>query len=292
MKSLIKCRFACQSRIKKQSSRILFLVPSIIGICIFNIIPFMDVVRRSFVTSVTEQFVGIYNYIAILHNQAFLLAIGNTGKFVLVCIPLLMILSLVIALMVSEVTYVQTIKVCYLVPLAIPTATVVLIWKILFLKQGLLNGIRHTWGLATVDFMGSDNAFWVLVLSYVWKNLGYTMILWMAGIYSISDSVIEAAKMDGATQWQKIYYIILPQLRTTTDTILILSFLNSFKVFREAYLVAGAYPHESIYLLQHLFNNWFVNLDLDKMAAATICIAVFLFCVVMLLQLRWNRSEN
>lgn len=292
MKSLIKCRFACQSKIKKQSIKILFLVPSIIGICIFNVIPFMDVVRRSFLTSVTEQFVGSFNYIAILHNQAFLLAIGNTGKFVLVCIPLLMILSLVIALMVSEVTYVQTVKICYLIPLAIPTATVVLIWKILFLKQGILNGILHTWGLATVDFMGSEAAFWVLVLSYVWKNLGYTMILWMAGIYSVSDSVIEAAVMDGATQWQKIHYIILPQLRTTADIILILSFLNSFKVFREAYLVAGAYPYKSIYLLQHLFNNWFLNLDLDKMAAATVYIAVFLFFAVMLLQLRWDRSKS
>ncbi len=289
MKLLTKCRSVCPNRIKKRSIRILFLLPSLIGICIFNLIPFVDVTRRSFLTSVTGQFAGISNYGTILHNQAFLLAVGNTGKFVLVCIPLLMLISLVIALVISEMAYLQTIKICYLIPLAIPTATVVLIWKILFLKQGILNGILHTRGLAAVDFMGSEAAFWVLVLSYVWKNLGYTMILWMAGIYSISESVLESAAMDGATQWQKIHYIILPQLKTTADIILILSFLNSFKVFREAYLVAGSYPYKSIYLLQHLFNNWFLNLDLDKMAAATVLIAVFLFFAVMLLQFRWDK---
>lgn len=75
-------------------------------------------------------------------------------------------------------------------------------------------------------------------------------------------------------------------------TITVISFLNSFKVFREAYLVAGSYPHESMYLLQHLFNNWFTNLELDKMAAAAVCIFFVLFLVVLLLQKIWGREES
>ncbi len=292
MKLLTKYKFECPNKKKEQSVKILFLLPSLIGICIFNLIPFLDVARKSFLTSVTGQYIGIFNYKTILHNQAFLLAVGNTGRFILLCIPLLMILSLIIALTVSEIPYLQLVKIGYLIPLAIPTATIVLIWKILFFKQGILNGMLHMCGLPIVDFMGSGATFWVLVLSYIWKNLGYTMSIWMAGIYSISDCVIEAATVEGATQWQKIIHIILPQLKTTADIILLLSFLNSFKVFREAYLVAGAYPYKSIYLLQHLFNNWFVNLDLDKMAAATIFIAAFLFIAVLLLQIRWEKCEN
>lgn len=74
-------------------------------------------------------------------------------------------------------------------------------------------------------------------------------------------------------------------------TITVLSFLNSFKVFREAYLVAGAYPQQKMYLLQHLFNNWFTNLEMDKMAAAGVCITVVFLMGVLLLQRLWDRQE-
>ena len=104
----------------------------------------------------------------------------------------------------------------------------------------------------------------------------------------ISQGIIDAARVDGAGEQICFFRIILPNLKPTLYTITVLSFLNSFKVFREAYLVAGAYPHESMYLLQHLFNNWFVNLDFDKMAAAAVCVGGFLFAVIMLLQRAWD----
>ena len=72
--------------------------------------------------------------------------------------------------------------------------------------------------------------------------------------------------------------------------IVVISFLNSFKIYREAYLVAGAYPHDSIYMLQHLFNNWFVNLDLDKMAAAAVVCTMFFLVFILLLQGLWDRE--
>lgn len=94
--------------------------------------------------------------------------------------------------------------------------------------------------------------------------------------------------MDGAGEMRLFFSVILPNLKPVFYTITILSFLNSFKVFREAYLVAGAYPQESIYLLQHLFNNWFTNLEIDKMAAAAVVIAVLLSGFVLLLQKLWD----
>ena len=117
------------------------------------------------------------------------------------------------------------------------------------------------------------------------------MVLWLAGILSIPNELIEAARVDGAGRWKCIRYIILPNLKGSFYTIVILSFLNSFKIYREAYLVAGSYPQEDIYLLQHLFNNWFVNLEFDKMAAAAVCVGVVLFGAIMLLQRLWDRAE-
>jgi multiple sugar transport system permease protein len=132
----------------------------------------------------------------------------------------------------------------------------------------------------------------VLVGSYIWKNLGYTVLLWLTGIMSVSSAVIDAARVDGANDRQILFRIILPELKPTLYTITIISFLNSFKVFREAYLVAGAYPDQRIYLLQHLFNNWFVNMDLDKMAAAAVIVFSVIFAAIMLLRKAWDKGEQ
>ena len=130
----------------------------------------------------------------------------------------------------------------------------------------------------------------MLVFSYLWKNLGYTIVLWLAGIFSVSSDLTEAAQVDGASERQCFWRVIFPNLKGTLYTITVLSFLNSFKVFREAYLVAGSYPHESMYLLQHLFNNWFVNLELDKMAASAVCVGLVLFVTILLLQKLWDQE--
>lgn len=275
----------------------LFMAPSVIGVVIFVLIPFLDVFRRSFNTAVTSQFVGMQNYKTIFANQAFRLAVKNTFRFTAVCIPLLVVIGLIIALPLSKLKSAGIIKSLYLFPLAMPTATIVLVWKMFFYRQGFLNLLltrlgewSGLWGEIHKDYLGSSAALWVLVFSYVWKNTGYTVVLWLAGILGIPNELIEAAKVDGASGIQCFFKIMLPNLLGSLYTIVILSFLNSFKIYREAYLVAGSYPEQDIYLLQHLFNNWFVGLDFDKMAAAAVCVGGFLFVVIMLLQYLWDRE--
>ncbi|MCM1388135.1 MAG: sugar ABC transporter permease [Bacillus sp. (in: Bacteria)] len=289
-----KFHFTWRNR-KLQRAFFLFLAPSFCGVLVFVLIPFLDVFRRSFTTAVTNQFNGVQNYRTIFTNQAFVLAVKNTIRFTLVCIPILVIVGLIIAMPLSKMKSAGTIKSLYLFPLAMPTATIVIVWKMAFYRQGFLNlflsrigELTGWWGEVHTDYLGSGAAFWVLVFSYVWKNTGYTVVLWLAGILGISNEMIEAARVDGASEWQSFIKIILPNLKGSLYTIVILSFLNSFKIYREAYLVAGSYPEQDIYLLQHLFNNWFVNLDFDKMAAAAVCVGGFLFVVIMLLQRLWD----
>ncbi len=283
---------------KKRKFFYVFLLPSFAGIMLFVILPFADVVKRSFTTAVTGQFNGIKNYQTIFHNQAFLLAVGNTLKFTLVCIPFLVLTGFVTALLLNQLESQGFVKSVYLFPLAMPTATVVMVWKMIFYKQGFLNlfltrllGWTGFWGEVHTDYLGSGAAFWVLVGSYIWKNLGYTVILWLAGLMGIPTEFYEAAKVDGANSLQRLWYITLPNLKGSLYTIVVLSFLNSFKIYREAYLTSGAYPDKSIYLLQHVFNNWFVNLELDKMAAAAVCTGGFLMIVILILQRLWDRNE-
>lgn len=274
---------------------ICFLLPSLTGVSVFVLLPFADVVRRSFLTAVTQEWSGVRNYQIVFHNQAFLLAVKNTLRFTAVCLPLLIGAGLLLAVQISRLKSIQLLKSLFLFPLAMPAATVVLIWRMLFSRQGFLNGALAAANLLPggqpYDFMDSRAAFWVLVFSYLWKNLGYTVVLWLAGIFSVSPDITEAALVDGANERQCFWRVVFPNLKGTLYTITVLSFLNSFKVFREAYLVAGSYPHESMYLLQHLFNNWFINLELDKMAAAAVCVGLVLFAVILLLQRLWDQEE-
>ncbi len=260
------------------------MLPSVLGVGVFTFFPFVQMFLQSFSG-------GLSHYREVLSNEAFFLAVKNTCRFVGVGIPLLLLLSFVAALGIYKSKWMRFIKSIYLLPMAVPTAVVVLIWKVYFHKAGISNQILAVFGAPRVDWLSGDAAFWVLVISYLWKNLGYTIVLWIAGMAGIPAGITEAARIDGATEWQCVRYMILPQLKPVFFTITMLSFLNSFKVFREAYLVAGSYPPKSIYLLQHLFNNWFTNLEIDKMSSAAVLLAVFFAICSLALQNLWEKEE-
>ncbi|MSS89434.1 MULTISPECIES: carbohydrate ABC transporter permease [Eisenbergiella] len=293
-----------KQRRNKNIACLYFLLPSFLGVIVFVLAPFADVCRRSLTTAVTGEFRGIDNYKQVFENKAFWLAAGNTAKLVLVCLPLLIGLGLIIACFLSRFTRIHFLKSAFLFPMAVPAATVVLVWKLIFDRQGFLNlfltrlgeaaysaGVLQSAPVFDIDYMGTGAAFWVLVFSYIWKNLGYTVVLWLTGILSISTQIREAARVDGAGEFTCFVKIIMPNLKPVLYTITVLSFLNTFKAFREAYLVAGSYPDESMYLLQHLFNNWFTNLDFDKMAAAAVILGFILFAAILLLQKLWDEGE-
>lgn len=266
-------------------SALLFLLPSLLGLAVFFLVPFADTVRRSFTDAKGRSFVGLEGYKSVVENDAFRLAATNTLRFVAVCIPLLLVASLALALMVRALRPGgRAFKTSLLLPMALPVASIVLLWQVLFHQSGLINTVMEHLGLDTVDFLNTGAVFWVLVGTYLWKNAGYDMILWLAGLDGIPDSLYEAASVDGAGRWRCFVHITLPSLLPTLGLVTILSLLNSFKVFREAYLVKGAYPHDSIYLLQHLFNNWFQNLDITRLCAAAVLLCVVLLGIILLMQ--------
>jgi multiple sugar transport system permease protein len=256
----------------------LFLAPSLLGVLVFVMIPFGDALRRSFFDSRGIDFVGL----GVLANQAFRLAAVNTVRFMGTALPLLMAVSFFLSLLVYQYSRKKSFfKTVLVLPVAVPAASVVLLWRMVFCEQGIINEL---FGLQT-DWIYGPASFSVLIFAYLWKNTGYQMLLWLAALGGISDELYEAAEVDGAGWLQKLLYITIPQVRKAAGMILFLAVINSFKVFREAYIVAGSYPNDRIYLLQHLFNHWFLNLDVQKMCAAavllTIVIGIFLIPFVI-----------
>lgn len=263
----------------------LFLAPSLLGVAVMILLPFLDAVRRSFFTALGGKFVGLDNYKAVIANEAFQLAAKNTGRFILTCLPMLIAISLILAVIITSYKDQRGIfKTTFLIPMAIPVASIAFLWKVLFYENGLINSLLQYFGREPIQWLNSSAAFGVLVFTYLWKNIGYDMVLWLAGLSDISPGLYEAADIDGAGVLNKFFRITLPALRPTFFTVTVLSLQNSFKVFREAYLVAGQYPDESIYMLQHLFNNWFTNLDVDKLCAAATMMAIAMMLGVLILQ--------
>lgn len=282
----------------------LFLAPSLAGVAVFTGFPFLDAVRRSFQDAMGTRFVGVDNYRAVLGNSAFRLAAGNTARFLAVCLPLLMTVSLSLAIFLGwrAEAYgklpgqgggqIRLMRTTMVLPMAIPGASMVLIWKILLCPEGVLNQAlsRLTGRLWETDWAFSGYAFPVLVATYLWKHTGYDMILWLAGLSGIPGEMYEAARIDGAGTIQELWYITFPQLKGTFGLVGTLSLVNSFRVYREAYLLAGSYPDPSIYLIPHLFAHWFLNLDVQKMTAAAVMMTALSLTGVLAVKLTRRRS--
>ena len=146
-------------------------------------------------------------------------------------------------------------------------------------------------GSERIDWMRTDWALLCLIISYIWKNVGYNIVLFLAGLSNISVAQYEAARIDGANSFRIFRDITWPGLMPTLFTVVVLSLLNTFKVFREAYLVAGDYPTQNIYLLQHTLNNWFTQLQMERLCAAATVIAIVIIALVALLRRSW-RTDN
>lgn len=280
------------SRITKKVKRIsaLFMAPSMIGTALFFFVPFMVVVFYSVVNNpISRKYVGLENYEAVLENRAFRLAVANTAKFSLVSVPLVVILSLMVAfVLTSRIPAGSRIRSAILSPMMVPIASVILIWQVLFHYNGVVNEILGRFDVTKVDWFKSDLAPIVIVLLFVWKNLGYNMILFMAAISAIPRELIEVAELESASRIRVFFTIKLRYLASTILFVTILSVINSFKVFREIYLLTGDYPYTSLYMLQHYMNNMFRSLDYQKMSSAAILMALVMMMLVGLMFLVEN----
>ncbi len=274
----------------RNSWGVFFILPSLVGVAVFHIIPFISVVQHSFMVPYGKEMVGFKNYGIVMQNESFQKAAANTGKFLIFCIPILMLFSLVLVFFVRSAKRMKFLKSAALLPLAVPVATMALIWRLLFDENGVLGNVLSGMGKSKIDFFHTSAAFGVLVFTYVWRNFGYDMVLWGSALGSIDEQLYEAASIDGADRRQKFFYITLPNLMSFVAVITILSVLNAFKVFREAYLIAGDYPHDSIYMLQHIFNNWFTNLEMGKMCAGAVILTGVIGTGALLLQKMWKEE--
>lgn len=261
----------------------LFLAPSAVGFALFYLIPFVMGVFYSFAdSSLDRHFTGWDNYRELFASGSFRKAAFNTLYFSAVSVPLNLVLSLGLAWMLNSNLYLRKwLRTAYVLPLVVPVASIVFIWQMLFDWNGSVNAWMSGFGMHRVDWMKTEAARYVIIVVYLWKNIGYNVTLFLAGLQLIPKDYYETAQMEGAGRLRQFRSITLVYLTPTMFFVVILSIMNSFKVFRETYLIAGDYPHDSIYMMQHYMNNMFTSLDIQKLTAAATIMASCILLIVM-----------
>ncbi|MBD5145596.1 MAG: sugar ABC transporter permease [Ruminococcus sp.] len=269
----------------------LCLLPSLIGVLIFFIIPFCVIIYYSMVDNpINREFVFLQNYINIVKNTAFRRAALNTLTFSLSSVPLAVILSLLLAMLLDcKIPFVSQFRTSFLCPMMVPVASVVLIWQVIFHYNGALNDFLANFGVDKIDWLKSTKGQVVIVALFLWKNLGYNMILFLSALNNIPKDTIEVATLEGAGAFYKFFRIKLRYLSPTILFVTVLSLINSFKVFREVYLLTGDYPYDSLYMLQHFMNNTFRNIDYQKLSSAAILMAIVMVAIIGALFIAENK---
>ena len=264
---------------KKTWHAYVLIAPLVAGCLLFTVVPFVLVLRYSFMrgSGRTAQFLGLENYLKVIGNEEFMLAFGNSMKFLAMGLPLIMLLSYFIALLMQQqATKHKLLKSVFLFPYIMPVAGTVLLINLLCSPVGLLNELMMKLGLPVQEWLAGQNAFWVMVMMYLWKSTGYSVILLLAGLVTIPTDQYESADLDGANGLQKFFYITTPQMWYSVFFALIFSVINAFKCFREIFLIGGEHPSSELYMLQHFINNSFNNLNYPKLSVASVLLLVII----------------
>lgn len=256
--------------------------PAVLGFLIFYVLPMGVTLWQS--VSYGGVFVGLENYRITFENHMFWLAVGNTLRFLGVALPLILVIALGLALLLAEkFPGNRFFRLILLYPMLVPVAATVMVVQIFLGTRGVLNTFLIQWGFSRQDWIYSSWAFLILVLLYLWKNTGYAVILLLAGLAMIPREYMEMARMDGAGRWKCLYYIRLPLLGPMILFTALISLLNAFKCFREAILIGGNYPHESIYMLQHYMTNNFNNMNYMEISVTSTFIFLVIFIAACIL---------
>lgn len=267
-----------------------FLFPSVVGFSIFYLIPFIFSIAVSFRESPDSGGLTFRFYAEVLGSQSFRKAVVNTFWFASFSVPLLVSVSLGLALLLNRRVFLRRwLRAGFVLPLVIPAASIVLVWQILFDWNGTLNVVLTQGGFPHKDWFKSDWVRVIVISIYVWKYVGYNVILFLAGLQNIPSSYYEIAELEGAGPMRKLFSITLTYLTPSTFLVVLMSVLNAFKAFRETYLLAGDYPHDSIYMTQHYMNNMFLSLEAQKLSAAAVLTAAGIFALIVLFQLSERR---
>lgn len=264
---------------KENIKAFLLMSPGLIGFFMFYILPFNFSVKYAFTDKpVKGEFAGFSNFTNLFGSQPFILGVTNTFKMLVICVPLSLVLALFLGETIHGLFKSRKISIFFMFPMAIPSACTAFLFRSFVSDNGFISRILGV----QINWLDTERALLIAVVIYIWKNIGYNLIIILAGIAEIPVEYKEWAAVEGMGDIGYFFKIELPCLGSSIFIMLVMSIINVLKVFKELYMLSGNYPSEGIYMLQHYMNNQFLNMNYQNLTAASLVITVVTGLVLVL----------
>ncbi len=254
----------------------LLLLPGMAGLLLFYVAPFIGGIYYSLLDGTFKNnFVGLDNYRRVIQNSMFQLGLKNTWELSMLCAPVIWLLSFLLAAMLKVLKERSTaFRNILLLPYLMPSSAMLLIWLTMFDYGGVINRLVVALGFERVLWLDGVALRVPVVLLYIWKNLGFSVVLFASALSAVHPSLYEYASLEGAGWFTQAFKITLPQILPTAFLVFVLSWVNAFKIFKEVYFISGSYPSDAIYTLQHFMNNKYAKLDYQDVTSAAYIFAI------------------
>ncbi len=281
-----------------------FIAPNFIGFCVFTLVPMVFAIALAFCSwdgRHAIEFVGLQNFIKLFtKDKMFQAALVNTVVYVIGTVPLTLVCSLGLAVLLNQnIRFRNFFRTVAFFPYVASLVAVAAVWNMIFNpSMGPVNMLLHTiFGVATEDLprwaAGKDTAMITVILFGVWKNMGYYMVIYLAGLQGCNPDLKEAAELDGANKWQFFWNITLPQLRPTTFFVVIMLTIAGFKVYDQMYMITQGGPGTAtLTLVYYIYNVAFVNTPKYGYASAIAMVLFMMVLAVTLIQFRGSANND
>lgn len=274
-----------------------YLLPGLAGILMFYVVPFFGGIWYSLTDGSFENaFVGFDNYVNVWQNPMFQLGMKNTLELSAICAPGLFLLAFLFSVLLNRIRPAGAFfRNSVLLPYLMPSSAVLIIWLLWFDFGGPVNRL--------ITLLGGNRIFWLqgaelrlpVILLFLWKNLGFCVVIFLAALQAIPESLYEYATLEGASFSRQAFSITLPLIVPSAFLVFILCWVNAFRIFKEVYFIGGAYPDEPLYTLQNYMNNMYGKLNYQNVTTAAYSFAVIVFALfgaLFFLQHRAQRGLN
>lgn len=276
-----------------------FIAPNFLGFAVFTLGPIIFAFALAFMHwdgSNAITFAGLSNFFQLFRDQAFIAAFWNTIIYTVFSVPLTMACALGLALLLNQKIFGRDFfRAAMFFPYVASLVAAAVVWNMLFNPEmGPINMILYTLGVDPKSLPGwaadKDWAMVTIILFGIWKQAGYFMVIYLAGLQGVNRELYEAASLDGANGWQKFWNVTIPQLAPTTFFVSVMLTINSFKVFDQVYMITQGGPGTStLVLVYHIYNEAFISWDLGYSSMVALVLFVLVLAVTMI-QFRYSRS--
>lgn len=266
----------------------LYLLPALSVIAVFQFYPVLKSFFMGFYTKFdyltdTVEAVGLDNFLYVLKDPEFALAMKNTAVFAVISVPLGIITALVFALILnSNIRFQKFFRSAYFLPFVTSTTAVAVVWRWMLNKDyGMVNALLSVLGMPKVAWLtDAQMTIPILIVLSVWKGLGYKIIILLAALQGVDERYVKAGRMDGAGSVRRICHIILPILRPTILFLSVTSLIGAFKIFDEVYIMYGQKPgplQSGLTIVYYIFDKFYRHWEFTTASAA----AFLLFLVIL-----------